>query len=125
MTPITDLHQATVDVRFTTDPAMPVRRYWDYWGTQVTAFDITEPHDRLVLSSSAVVETEDAPPPPRRASWEDLTTPAVVDEHAEMLAPTATPRTTTSWRRRAVSRWPSTPIRSTPCSRPRAGSTSR
>jgi transglutaminase-like putative cysteine protease len=89
MTPITDLHQSTVDVRFTTDPPVPVRRYWDYWGTQVTSFDLTEPHDHLVLTSSAVVETEDAPPPPRTVSWEGLAMPTAVDEHAEMLASTA------------------------------------
>jgi transglutaminase-like putative cysteine protease len=88
MTPITDLHQATVDIRFTTDPSAPVRRYWDYWGTQVTAFDVTEPHDRLVLTSSAVVETEDAQPPVRDAGWDDLADPVSQDTHAELLAST-------------------------------------
>jgi transglutaminase-like putative cysteine protease len=89
MTPITDLHQATVDVRFETDPYTPVRRYWDYWGTQVTAFDISEPHDRLMLTSSSVVETEDIRPPARDVTWEDLATAATQDSHAELLAPTA------------------------------------
>jgi transglutaminase-like putative cysteine protease len=88
MTPTTDRHQATVNLRFTTDPTTPVRRYWDYWGTQVTAFDITDPHDRLVLTSGAVVETEAAQDPVRGASWADLTTPEVRDEHAELLAST-------------------------------------
>jgi transglutaminase-like putative cysteine protease len=91
MTPITDLHQATVNVRFATEPVTQVRRYWDYWGTQVTAFDIGEPHDRLVLTSTAVVETEPAQPPVRGASWEELATAVTRDTHAELLA--ATPYT--------------------------------
>jgi transglutaminase-like putative cysteine protease len=88
MTPTTDLHQSTVNVRFTTQPTTPVRRYWDYWGTQVTAFDICDPHDRLVLTSGAVVETEAAQEPARGATWDELATPAVSDLHAELLAPT-------------------------------------
>jgi transglutaminase-like putative cysteine protease len=88
MTPTTDLHQSTVNVRFVTQPATPVRRYWDYWGTQVTAFDICDPHDRLVLSSSAVVETEAAQEPVREASWAQLRAPEVGDLHAELLATT-------------------------------------
>jgi len=91
MTPITDLHQATVNVRFTTEPVTPVRRYWDYWGTQVTAFDIGDPHDHLVLTSSAVVETEAPAPPVRGSSWDDLETPVTRDIFAELLA--ATPYT--------------------------------
>lgn len=88
MTPITDLHQSTVNVRFTTQPAAQVRRYWDYWGTQVTAFDISEPHDRLVLTSGAVVETEAARDPARGMRWPDLATADVLDTYAELLAPT-------------------------------------
>jgi transglutaminase-like putative cysteine protease len=88
MTPITDLHQTTGDIGFTTDPAVPVRRYWDYWGTQVAAFDITDPHDRLVLISTSVVETEPPAPPAHSARWDDLAAPATRDEFAELLEPT-------------------------------------
>jgi transglutaminase-like putative cysteine protease len=91
MTPITDLHQSTVNVRFATLPSTPIRRYWDYWGTQVTAFDIADPHERLVLTSGAVVETEDAQPAVRGATWDDLRSETVTDVHAELLA--ATPYT--------------------------------
>jgi transglutaminase-like putative cysteine protease len=88
MTPTTDLHQSTVNVRFATMPSTPIRRYWDYWGTQVTAFDICDPHDRLVLTSGAVVETEAAQSPVRGATWEELAAPDVLDVHAELLAST-------------------------------------
>jgi transglutaminase-like putative cysteine protease len=91
MTPTTDLHQTTGNLSFTTDPPTPIRRYWDYWGTQVTAFDISEPHDKLVLTSTAVVETEDIAPPPRATTWDELETAEIRDTHAELLA--ATPYT--------------------------------
>lgn len=89
MTPTTDLHQATVNVRFATLPSTPIRRYWDYWGTQVSAFDVCDPHDRLVLTSGAVVETEAAGPPVRGMVWDELANPDVLDTHAEVLAPTS------------------------------------
>ena len=60
----------------------------DYWGTQVTAFDICDPHDRLMLTSGAVVETEDSRPPLRQATWDQLADPTVCDENAEYLAAT-------------------------------------
>jgi len=88
MTPNTDLHQSTVNARFATTPSVPVQRYVDYWGTQVTSFDITEPHDRLVLTSGAAVETEDANLPIRLAGWNELADPRVADEQAEYLTPT-------------------------------------
>jgi transglutaminase-like putative cysteine protease len=88
MTPTTDRHQSTVNVRFATLPSTPIRRYTDYWGTAVTAFDITDPHDRLVLTSGAIVETEPAAAPARGASWADLARPEVLDRYAELLAST-------------------------------------
>ena len=36
-----------VDVR----PSVPVMRYVDYWGTEVSAFDVHEPHDRLIVAA--------------------------------------------------------------------------
>jgi transglutaminase-like putative cysteine protease len=88
MTPVSDDRQATVNVRFTIAPQTPVRRYSDYWGTQVTAFDICDPHDRLVLTSGAVVETEAESPPVRGATWADLATEGVQNQQAELLMPT-------------------------------------
>jgi transglutaminase-like putative cysteine protease len=88
MTPMTDPHQSTVNTRFATLPSTPVRRYQDYWGTQVAAFDITDAHDRLVLTSGAVVETEEARHVTPGATWAELSSDATRDRHAEMLAST-------------------------------------
>jgi transglutaminase-like putative cysteine protease len=87
MTPITDLHQSTVSSRVSLSPAVPVRRYWDYWGTQVTAFDIHEPHDELVVTSASVVETEPAADP-TVVGWAELDNPDVIDRFDELLGAT-------------------------------------
>ncbi len=46
------------------DPTTPTWSYWDYWGTQVTGFDLMEPHEDLTITASSLVET--APPGPCR-----------------------------------------------------------
>jgi transglutaminase-like putative cysteine protease len=85
MTPITDLHQTTINAQFVTEPPAVMQRYWDYWGTQVLAFDLHAPHYRLTITSTAVVETEPAAAPVATAGWDDLATPQLQDEHAELL----------------------------------------
>ncbi|MCW2544396.1 MAG: putative transglutaminase, partial [Frankiales bacterium] len=64
--------------------------YWDYWGTQVTAFDVHVPHTSLEVSCTSVVDTS-SPAPPADPSWEDLK--EVADTHVELLRPS--PRTRT------------------------------
>ena len=88
MTPLTDATQTTLDARVDVRPAATTHRYWDYWGTLVTAFDVHEPHDELVVTATSVVETGRAPHEPGAASWADLGTHAVTDRLAEWLMPT-------------------------------------
>jgi transglutaminase-like putative cysteine protease len=88
MTPVTDLHQSTVSSRVSLSPPVPVRRYWDYWGSQVTVFDIHEPHDQLVVTSASVVETEPALEPAVQVGWDDLTGSEITDQFDELLRPT-------------------------------------
>lgn len=89
VTPLTDDHQLVVSSRLTTEPRVPVRRYLDYWGTQVNEFEILEPHRELAVTSTIVVETEDAPEVTSDVGWDGLTDPSVADRYAEYLAPTA------------------------------------
>ena len=42
-------------------PGVPVWTYCDYWGTFVSVFDITEPHEALTIRAQATVETGQAP----------------------------------------------------------------
>jgi transglutaminase-like putative cysteine protease len=89
ITPTTDLHQSTVSSVVTVDPAVPLRRYWDYWGTQVTAFDIHDSHDELVVTSSSVVETEPPADPGSVLGWSELADGALLDSFDELLRTTA------------------------------------
>ncbi|MCU1594456.1 MAG: transglutaminase protein [Frankiales bacterium] len=72
-----------------TRPDALLHRYWDYWGTQVTAFDIHVPHTALEVTCTSVVDTAPATLP-GEAPWEVLH--AAADEHVELLRPS--PRTT-------------------------------
>jgi len=85
MTPLTDVRQTTINAELVTEPATVLHRYWDYWGTLVTAFDVHDPHDRLTITSTATVETDPAGAPGSEAGWADLHDVKVRDEFAELL----------------------------------------
>jgi transglutaminase-like putative cysteine protease len=58
MTPLTLPTQTTLESRVTVGPGVPVWTYNDYWGTYVSAFDLPDPHDDLLIRAVATVETE-------------------------------------------------------------------
>lgn len=88
VTPISEDHQSVVSSRFSTEPRVNVRRYRDYWGTQVNEFDVIEAHQSLLVTSSVVVETEEAREPDATVSWDELRAPDLIDRFDELLAPT-------------------------------------
>lgn len=88
VTPLTTLTQMVLDARVTVTPPAKTRRYWDYWGTAVHAFDLHEPHDQLDVRGSSVVETLVAAVPRSTVAWHDLDDVLVRDDFAELLAPT-------------------------------------
>lgn len=88
LTPQTTANQLTLESTVRIAPAATVLRFWDYWGTQVTAFDLHEPHERLEVVARSLVETSPAPEPASVVGWDVLRGDAVVDEHSELLAPT-------------------------------------
>ena len=47
MTPLPRAEQAVLDTRLEVPPTPWSPAYRDYWGTQVTAFEVHEPHERL------------------------------------------------------------------------------
>jgi transglutaminase-like putative cysteine protease len=89
LVPVTDVDQLTLDARVETTPAAPQQRYWDYWGTQVTAFDLHVPHDELVVTATSTVDTADARPVPVGVTWETIGSENVRDRFVEMLTPTS------------------------------------
>jgi transglutaminase-like putative cysteine protease len=88
LTPVTDVDQLTLESRITTVPDARQQRYWDYWGTQVTSFDLHVPHDALEVTATSVVDTADERAPRDVASWHLLRSDAVRDRYVEQLVPT-------------------------------------
>lgn len=89
LTPQTGPAQLTLESRVDISPSARQQRYWDYWGTQVTSFDLSTPHRELEVTAESVVETADAAPPPTGATWSLLRSEAVTDAHVEVLVPSA------------------------------------
>lgn len=88
LTPVTDLTQLVLESTVQTAPSTSQHRYWDYWGTQVTSFDLHRPHDALEVTAVSVVDTSGpAPEPVDGVSWDALRSDALRDLHAELLAP--------------------------------------
>lgn len=82
MTPQSSLGQIVVhDVQ----PSPWVYGYRDYWGSQVTAFEVFEPHDRLTVTSTATVQVDRGTPGEQSATWEELGDPELTDRLAEFL----------------------------------------
>ncbi|WP_308203393.1 transglutaminase family protein [Frankia gtarii] len=87
--PQTAASQLTLEATVRTEPAASTYRYWDYWGTQVTAFDLRTPHTELVVTGRSIVQTAPAPLPPTDVpTWERLGADPVADEFVEYLRPT-------------------------------------
>ncbi|WP_371670142.1 transglutaminase family protein [Streptomyces sp. NBC_00289] len=69
MTPLTLPGQTTLDARVTVSPTATTWSYWDYWGTQVTGFDLMDPHADLTITASSLVETHPPGPLPEPPGW--------------------------------------------------------
>jgi transglutaminase-like putative cysteine protease len=69
--PQTNNRQTRLEAKLATTPHAPQYTYWDYWGTQVVAFNIDQGHDKLAITSSALVETQPEGPVPQ-VQWSDI-----------------------------------------------------
>lgn len=85
LTPMTTPFQVTLFSQVEVHPPAATYRYYDYWGTLVTAFDLQRGHGELKVVASSLVETQ-APEQPAAGTWDELA--AAADRHAELLAPT-------------------------------------
>ena len=90
MTPLTIPAQVTLESRVTAGPGVPVWSYCDYWGTFVSVFDITDPHETLVVRAQATVETGQglADAAPARLPWAELRAQTASGRLLEFLMPT-------------------------------------
>jgi transglutaminase-like putative cysteine protease len=88
MTPLTVPGQTTLFSQIESQPAAISWRYRDYWGTQVTVFDLQRPHQQLRVTATSLVETDERTPPGEPLDWTELRSPDTVDRYAELLATT-------------------------------------
>ncbi|HEY2831994.1 MAG TPA: transglutaminase family protein [Sporichthyaceae bacterium] len=88
MTPLSDAGQTALETRVSISPNVAVARYRDYWGSQVTAFDVHTPHTEMVLDALSVVETHSRARTLEKVGWDALHDDRVRDSHVEFLTPT-------------------------------------
>jgi len=88
MLPLTLPEQTTLEARLATQPATTAWRYWDYWGTQVSVFDLQQLHDALVVNAVSTVEAA-APPLPKPPTWAELRARGAESRLYEFLQPTS------------------------------------
>jgi transglutaminase-like putative cysteine protease len=85
LTPLTLPGQIVVHSRVEVTPTPWVYTYRDYWGAQVTAFEVLDPHTSLTVTASATVHTDRTPAGPPAMSWEEIRGGEIADLHTEFL----------------------------------------
>ncbi|MFJ8108900.1 transglutaminase N-terminal domain-containing protein [Streptomyces sp. NPDC096132] len=88
MTPLTLPGQTTLDSRVTIRPAATTWSYWDYWGTQVTAFELMDPHADLTITASSLVETAPPDEPVPALAWPEIAERVATSRLLEFAGPT-------------------------------------
>lgn len=83
--PQTNSHQTRLEAKLATTPHAAQYTYWDYFGTQVVAFNIDQGHLDLHITSSSLVETRPSDPQPT-CTWSDVE--EAQDTLCEYLVPT-------------------------------------
>jgi len=72
LTPLTTPGQIVVHNRVEVSPAPWTYEYRDYFGSAVTAFEVLDPHESMVVTATSTVHTNRSPAPESTASWADL-----------------------------------------------------
>ncbi|MFL6061266.1 MAG: transglutaminase domain-containing protein [Marmoricola sp.] len=86
LTPQTLAGQIVVHTRLDVTPHPWTWTYRDYWGTQVTAFEVLDPHDSLTITATATVHTDPVQHVVgNRVPWEALRANQVYDRFTELL----------------------------------------
>jgi transglutaminase-like putative cysteine protease len=85
LTPQTVGSQIVVHNRLDVHPAPWTWTYRDYWGSQVTAFEVLDPHDELTVIATATVHTSQRPDSSGSWSWEELREKRLADQFTEYL----------------------------------------
>jgi transglutaminase-like putative cysteine protease len=85
ISPARDASQMVLNHRVEVSPNVSVMRYVDCWGTAVSAFDVHEPHRRLVVAGRSLVETVAPGPESTDIEWEAVRDEGLRDRFYEFL----------------------------------------
>ncbi len=88
MTPLTSAHQVVLHSRLDIDPTPWTQTYRDYWGAEVTAFEVLDAHSELSVTATSTVQVNRPEPEPGGLTWAELHSPEMADFHCEQLAVT-------------------------------------
>ena len=85
LTPTTTPDQIVLHSRVEVSPKPWFYEYRDYFGALVTAFEVVDPHDSLVVAATSTVQTQRRPASPPALSWTRITSREVADRWTEQL----------------------------------------
>lgn len=85
MTPLTAPGQIVVHNRLVVSPTPWTATYRDYFGNEVTSFEVLDPHDSMTITATSTVHTERTPSPGSVLSWEQIADTEVTDRWTEYL----------------------------------------
>jgi transglutaminase-like putative cysteine protease len=88
VTPMTTPEQTALRTRLEVRPIPWSHVYHDYWGSQVTTFEVHEPHTELFVTATSTVEVDRPETEPPGGDWSLLAGRRVHDDMVEFLAPT-------------------------------------
>lgn len=86
MTPCYASNQSLLNPKVTIEPSAWRHDYFDYWDTSVVAFNVSEPHSRLVITATTELD-HSAPKIPTSSNlgWDELADDGLRDRFAEFL----------------------------------------
>jgi transglutaminase-like putative cysteine protease len=90
LTPAWLPRQRVLDSRIDINPATWRQTYRDYWESDVTVFEVLQPHQSLTVTGQSLVEVTSAPARDDRATWDAITGPRFQDLLCEYLVNTPT-----------------------------------
>ena len=85
LTPQTWPGQIVIHSRLDVSPTPWTFEYRDYFGNDVTAFEILDPHESMTVAATSTVNVDRTPAPDPQLDWADLAAPGVADRWTEYL----------------------------------------
>ena len=77
--------QVVVHTRLDVAPTPWSHSYRDYWGTEVTAFEVLDQHSELTVTATSTVQVNRPAQQPAGLSWDEVRSPEVADRFCETL----------------------------------------